>query len=296
MGKKGKKAQAGKVKKLTPKEIGKKLDVLVKKLEEELKGADLFAPLPPTEDCAICCLPLSRVFGKSAYNACCQNWICTGCERGHGEFIMLQNERGKRSTPHTCPFCRAPEPATVEEYARQLESRALENDKSACFSLAAMILSGEHDGVPGVPEDKLKALELCIRAADLGSPEACSSIASYYQEGTLIPRSLERATLFDRVGAVRGSIISRHGIGIFEYYDAGNHELGIRHWKIAAEGGMQLSLDELKKIYLAHGKMHGKECIGKEYLNKLYRMCHAAQEAVKSEGREKDDEEDIYKC
>ena len=59
---------------------------------------------------------------------------------------------------------------------------------------------------------------------------------------------------------------------------------------------MQLSLDELKKIYLANGKMHGKECIGKEYLNKLYRMCHAAQEAVKSEGREKDDEEDVYKC
>ena len=48
MGKKGKKAQAGKPKKLTPKEIGKRLDVLVKKLEEELEGAEMFAPLPPT--------------------------------------------------------------------------------------------------------------------------------------------------------------------------------------------------------------------------------------------------------
>ena len=41
MGKKGKKAQAGKPKKLTPKDVGKRLDVLVKKLGEELKGADL---------------------------------------------------------------------------------------------------------------------------------------------------------------------------------------------------------------------------------------------------------------
>ena len=34
MGKKGKKAQAGKPKKLTPKDVGKRMDTLVKKLEE----------------------------------------------------------------------------------------------------------------------------------------------------------------------------------------------------------------------------------------------------------------------
>lgn len=38
MGKKGKTAQTGKPKKLTPKEIGKRLDALVKKLEEEVKS------------------------------------------------------------------------------------------------------------------------------------------------------------------------------------------------------------------------------------------------------------------
>ena len=44
MGKKGKKAQAGKPKKLTPKDVAKRLDTLVKKVEEELKVVDLFAP------------------------------------------------------------------------------------------------------------------------------------------------------------------------------------------------------------------------------------------------------------
>ena len=67
MGKKGKKAQAGKPKKLTPKDVAKRLDTLVKKVEEELKGADLFAPLPPTEDCAICCVPLPQIVSEICY-------------------------------------------------------------------------------------------------------------------------------------------------------------------------------------------------------------------------------------
>ena len=79
MGKKGKKAQAGKPKKLTPKDVGKRLDVLVKKLEEELEGADLFAPLPRTEDCAVCLVPLSRVNSETGYQACCGKDICWAC-------------------------------------------------------------------------------------------------------------------------------------------------------------------------------------------------------------------------
>ena len=293
MGKKGKKAQAGKPKKLTPKDVSKRLDALVKKLEEELKGADLFAPLPPMGDCVICCLPLSRIFGNSAYNACCQKWICTGCDREHGDSIEKLNEKSKRSIPHTCPFCRAPEPTTTKEYACQLESRALQNDGSACVSLGEMLSLGEY---PGVPEDKFKALELYIRAAEIGSAEsrtqdvaeAYAHIADYYKRGILVPQNFEKAKLFDRMAAVKGSVWSRHGIGLFEYYDAGNHELGIRHWKIAAEGGSQASLNELKSIYFADGKKLGKEFVSKEYLDKAYRMCHAAQEEVKSEGRKKD--------
>ena len=37
MGKKGKKGQAGKPKKLTPKDVGKRLNALAKNLEEELE-------------------------------------------------------------------------------------------------------------------------------------------------------------------------------------------------------------------------------------------------------------------
>merc|ERR1719199_1438200 len=92
MGKKGKKTQAGKPKKLTPKDVGKRLDALVKKLGEELKDADLFALLPPTEDCAICFVPLSRLKSQTCYQACCGNTICKACYKENEASIKKQNE------------------------------------------------------------------------------------------------------------------------------------------------------------------------------------------------------------
>ena len=58
MGKKGKRGD----KPAEKKAVVKRLNALAKNLEEELKGADLFAPpTPETEDCPICLVPLSRL-------------------------------------------------------------------------------------------------------------------------------------------------------------------------------------------------------------------------------------------
>ena len=90
----------------------------------------------------------------------------------------------------------------------------------------------------------------------------------------------------DRVGALRGDIVARFNIGCSEY-ELGNHEIGIRHWKIAAEAGYQHSLDALKKIYNADGRMPGKEFISQEEMNTVYRSGHDAQMEIKTEEREK---------
>ena len=92
--------------------------------------------------------------------------------------------------------------------------------------------------------------------------------------------------MFHRVGALRGEIVSRHNTGNSEY-NLGNHESGIRHWKIAAEAGYQNSLDNLKKIYNANGKYPGKEFISKEEMDTIYRSGHGAQMEIKTEEREK---------
>ena len=56
------------------KAILKRIDALAKKLEEELKGADLFASLPPMDDCPICLARLPRAKGYY-YQGCCGKTI-----------------------------------------------------------------------------------------------------------------------------------------------------------------------------------------------------------------------------
>ena len=284
MGKKGKKAQAGKPKKLTPKDVGKRLDVLAKNLEEELKGSDLFASLPPTEDCAICFLPLSHLNFESFYQACCGNTICKACHRENKDSIDKQNEENTgKKVALTCPFCREPNPTAGPEYLRQLQARCVQNDRNAFQKLGSLYLMG----VYGLAKDDLKALDCFIRAVELGSSEACICIAGCNESksnGTAIDK--ERVALFERVGALRGDISARQIVGRAEY-NSGNHEIGIRHWKIAAEAGLQMSLNDLRDIYNADGKKPGKEFISKEEMDTIYRSGHEAQMEVKSEEREK---------
>ena len=289
MGKKGKKAQAGKPKKLTPKDIGKRLDVLAKKVEEELEGADLFAPLPPTEDCAICLVPLPHVEAERRYMACCGNFFCRACIIENEESIKKENEEknaGKKLA-FNCPFCREPIPTgpTADEVIfRHLQERCLHNDHNALGLMGRFYRKGEH----GLPKDDLKSLDYFIRAVELGSDGACTSIGISYDKGIGVAIDKKRAALFERVGALRGGVGARHNIGCSEY-DFGNHEIAIRHWKIAAEAGHQKSLNMLKDIYNADGKNPGKEFISKEYLESTYRACHEAQMEVKSERGEGED-------
>ena len=285
MGKKGKKAQAGKPKKLTPKDVGKRLDVLAKKLEEELEGADLFASLPPTEDCPICLVPVSGINSEQRYRPCCGNTICNACHKENEASINKRNEKNStKKLAFTCPFCREPVPTFFdEEYLRQLQARCLKNDHVALGVMGQVYRSGGSL----IPKDDLKALDCYIRAVELGSANACAKIGLSYAEGDGVAVDKEKAALFERVGALRGSVVAHNNVGWAEYIDFGNHEIGIRHWKIAAEAGYQKSLNKLKKIYNAGDKEPGKKFISKEYLESIYRACHEAQLEVKTEEREK---------
>ena len=294
MGKKGKKAQAGKPKKLTPKGVGKRLDVLAKNLEKELKGADLFAPLPLTEDCVVCFVPLPYVKTGTHFYTCCGNTICVACVNENKESIKKQNEEknsGKKLAL-TCPFCRETKPADVPESLRRLQARCLKNDHRALTSMGDVY----HNGQFGTAKDDLKALDCYIQAVELGSDLGCIKIGLSYRKGNGVSVNKERATLFDRIGALRGDIVARHNIGNLEF-KSDNLEVAIRHWKIAAEAGMQASIDMLKKIYNVNVKIPGKQVISKECMNSLYRVCHDAQEEVKSEEREKHCRQlDEFKC
>ena len=217
--------------------------------------------------------------------ACCGNKICRACDIENEASIKKQNEEktaGKKIAS-ACPFCREPDPTADEEFAR-LQARCLQNDHEAFTLLGEIYRRGKYE----VAKDDLKVLDCWIRAVELASAAACVKIGISYDKGYLgLAVDKERAALFYRVGALRGDIVARHNIGRSEYHDLGNHEIGIRHWKIAAEGGSQDSLDALREIYNADGRMPGKEFISKECMDGLYRVCHDAQMEVASEEREK---------
>ena len=207
MGKKGKKAQAGKDKKLTFKDVGKKLDALVKKLEEELKNADLLRPLPPTEDCPICCIPLSRLSYNFQYYSCCGKRICTGCVAENEAHLARENEKraakDKSPLPDACPFCRAIPNYSDEQLKRQFEARAQKNkDVTACMCLAMEHLNGSNT----YPKDDAKAIGYLIQAAEHGSADACHQMSLFYSKGDILPIDVFRQRLFEQVGALRGCI------------------------------------------------------------------------------------------
>ena len=76
MGKKGERADRLAARKA----LGSRFDAIVAQLQEELRGIDLFAPPPPSDVCAICLLPLSRLEWNFVYKPCCGNSICNGCD------------------------------------------------------------------------------------------------------------------------------------------------------------------------------------------------------------------------
>jgi TPR repeat protein len=141
------------------------------------------------------------------------------------------------------------------------------------------------NGEGGVVKNDLKALDCYIRAVELGSAEACVGIGISFDTGNGVSVDKKRAALFEQVGALRGDIAARHDIGVSEYNDFGNHEIAIRHWKIAAEAGHQNSLNALRAIYNNDGL--GKEFISKEEMDTVYRSGHEAQMEIKTEEREK---------
>jgi TPR repeat protein len=230
-------------------------------------------------------VPVSRIPTETWYKACCGNNICKACYKENEASIKKQNEEksaGKK-VALTCPFCREKAPTDNEDTLRRLEARAALNDHEAWTVLG----DSYRDARYGVSKDEQRALDCFIRAVDLGSARAAATLADYYSNGIAVARHKEKEDVFNRIGALRGYFSSRHNVGRREYHDLGNHEIGIRHWKIAAEAGTQISLDVLEAIYKSDAKKPGKEFISKEDMDRLYRVCYDAQEEVKSEEREK---------
>ncbi|KAL9179621.1 hypothetical protein ACHAXT_008911 [Thalassiosira profunda] len=197
----------------------------------------LFRQPPPTEDCAVCLLPLPLTTAEMMYQPCCGKTICQACIFG-----MVRSG----SVATLCPFCRAEAAQGREAVMKRIEDRIEAGDAQAVH------LVGMHhkEGSSYWPVSPEKALEMWFRAAKMGWMESHMVIGDAYDGGYgFLPNDMPKAKYHHALAAIHGNIMSRYNLGVIAA-NSGDRVLANRHWSIAAKQGNETSLDRVKEGYV----------------------------------------------
>jgi tetratricopeptide (TPR) repeat protein len=230
----------------------------------ELRDRDLFTMSEGScfGECPICCLPLSIDISKSAFNNCCSQSICLGCNYANQ---MCEFEAGLQQR---CAFCREPAPKSKEEMIKRCMKRIKKNDPVAM----------NHMGRKRRDEGDYKtALEYFTKAAEMGNASAHYSLSVRYREGQGVAKDNLKEIHHLEEAAIRGHPVARHDLGC-EEWDNGRFERAKKHWVIAANLGDDDSLSNLKRLY-AEGHASKEDYAG------ALRAYQAAVDATKSAER-----------
>ena len=250
------------------------------------ENTDLFSPDPPRPECPICMLPLLHKRDNTHYQPCCGKLLCNACMFKSKITIVLENrirnadpDNGLEELEQNCPFCRTelPDPQRLDVQRRRFEERMKLDDPEAFYVMGHMYYFGEE--MLGLEEDKKKATELMMRAADLGCDEASKIIALQYKEGEILEKDMAKYRHYLEVAAKLGNRQARHNLASLEF-EGGNTMLAVRHLCISAAAGHPMSLQSIRQIYQ-------KGLISREEYAKILRMQQKAREDERSNDRDK---------
>ena len=195
---------------------------------------DLFKQPPPNEECPICMLQLPLSKRGESYYSCCGKVVCCGCS--YAAF--------KEDNRRLCPFCRGPQRISLGEQIERIKKRAESGDADGMHHLAGFY----RDGDMGLPKDYDKAIELYLRAGELGNATAYYNIGVAYYNGQGVARDRKKAKYYYELGAMGGSVISRHNLGHIEKDE--DVKRAMKHWMIAAGAGYDLSLAAIRECFV----------------------------------------------
>jgi len=215
------------------------LDGGTRDTDNNISDEELFKQPPPYKDCPICLLRLPTHELGIVYKSCCGKMICSGCE-----YAPVKDHNGKVIIDEKCPFCRTAIPGSADEYNKRLMKRAKLADAEATRSLGHYY----SDGLDGFPQDYDKALELFIRAGELGSTKAYNNIGYAYSSGRGVEMDKNKAKYYYELAAIKGCVSARYNLGIYEKR-VGNWERALKHYMISAGSGCASSLKEIQKLY-----------------------------------------------
>ena len=85
----------------------------------------------------------------------------------------------------------------------------------------------------GIFQSDTKALEMCIRAAELGSAQAFGLIGNNYKDGIAVETNASKAIEFYDLAAKKGSITGHQVLAEIHKFSGNNHK-HIKHLTVAA--------------------------------------------------------------
>jgi len=254
-------------------ELEARLDNLLSTAQEETADIDMFAPIPLREECPICMIPLPLFGTESIFFACCGKLICKGCtyknsltkvKNGTPIHEILNNEM-------KCAFCQQLSKLTYKNEIKCLKKLMKKNNIQAFRQMAGHYMRGE-----GVIESDTRALEMYIRAAELGDyANAFAMIGDYY---FAIEQNDLKAAKFWEISAKKGSAHAHKELSLVCARN-GDIQKGIEHSKVAASAGFKESMDSVMKAYK-------HKVISKEDLTITLRAFQASNDATKSKDRD----------
>ncbi|EJK54668.1 hypothetical protein THAOC_25685 [Thalassiosira oceanica] len=186
--------------------------------------------------CPICYLYIGLPTSEHArINVCCMKLVCKGCS-------LAARQRG---IYERCPFCRTPRPTDEASELAMIQKRVNRQDPEAIVQLGFQYYYGKL----GLAKDVPRAIELWTEAAELGSLDAHYMLGEKYCKGDVVDVDKPRGVRHWQKAAIKGHVMSRHNLGIFEFNN-GDHELAVQHWMISAKMGLEKSLNAIKEMFV----------------------------------------------
>jgi hypothetical protein len=219
-------------------------------------------------DCPICCLPLPLSTVARAM-PCCSKLICNGCTHAN----MLREREDMLE--HSCPFCRHAVIHAVsmsDEKVKVDIMKRIEANDPVAMSMCQMSL------ILYAEENYSVALKYLTKAAELGNMEAHYNLACRYDDGKGVEKDKKKEIFHLEQAAIGGHHLARYMLGCEEFFN-GKIERAKKHWIIAANLGLDDSIEALKQGYaVGH--------VSKEEFAAALRAHQAAVDATKSSQRE----------
>jgi TPR repeat protein len=235
-----------------------------RKRAAELHDEALFNEPLPREECPICLLTLPITAEEQKYQTCCGTMLCSGC-------IYAANTADTRKL---CPFCRTPEATSEAEAIERLKKRVEADDANAMRNLGNLYSHGEM----GLPQDYNKAMELWLRAGELGDAVSYNNIGYAYYFGQGVERDMKKAIYYYELAAMGGNAVSRNNLGGVEA-DAGNMDRAMKHFMISAGAGDDKSLEKIRVCFIRGDAT-------KDDFEKALRANKESKDEMKSDQRE----------